>query len=90
MLILENLNFWITDFKGEIVALCAASLWAIFSIIYSRLWQRIPPLKLNLFKGAIAITLLVLTTFLRNDFLPTITPVPLCLLPQWCSGNWHR
>lgn len=58
----------------------------LFSIIYSRLWQRIPPLKLNLFKGAIAITLLVLTMFLRNDFLPTITPVPLCLLLSGVVG----
>ena len=80
VLVIENLNFWITDFKGEIAALGAAILWAISSIIYSRLGQRIPPLKLNLFKGAIAITLLVLTLFLRNDFLPSIAPVPLCLL----------
>jgi drug/metabolite transporter (DMT)-like permease len=80
VLVIDNLNFWITDFKGEVAALGAAILWAISSIIYSRLGQRIPPLKLNLFKGAIAITLLVLTLFLRNDFLPSIAPVPLCLL----------
>lgn len=80
VLVIENLTFWITDFKGEIAALGAAILWAVSSIIYSRLGQRIPPLKLNLFKGAIAITLLVLTLFLRNDFLPAIAPVPLCLL----------
>lgn len=80
VLFLENLNFWIIDFKGEVAALGAAILWAVSSIIYSRLGQRIPPLKLNLFKGAIAITLLVLTLFLRQDFLPGIAPVPLCLL----------
>lgn len=80
VLILENLNFWIIDFKGEVAALGAAILWAVSSIIYSRLGQTIAPLKLNLFKGAIAITLLVLTVFLRNDFLPGIAPVPLCLL----------
>lgn len=80
VLILENLNFWITDFKGEVAALGAAILWAVSSIIYSRLGQTIPPLKLNLFKGAIAVTLLVVTLFLRNDFLPGIAPVPLCLL----------
>lgn len=68
------------DFKGEVAALCAAFLWAVSSVIYSRLGQRISPLALNLLKGAIAIALLILTLLLRGELLPAITPVPLCLL----------
>lgn len=67
-------------FKGEVAALCAALLWAVSSVIYGRLGQRIPPLTLNLLKGAIAIILLLLTLLLRGEFLPEIAPVPLCLL----------
>lgn len=69
-----------SDFKGEVAALCAAFLWAVSSVIYGRLGQRIPPLELNLLKGAIAIALLVLTLFLRGDFLSAIAPTTLCLL----------
>ena len=78
--LLENLNFWIIDFKGEIAALGAAILWAISSIIYSRLGQRIQPLKLNLVKGAIAITLLGLTLLVRGELFPAMTTINLCLL----------
>ena len=81
MLSLTNfLHFWLTDFKGEKAALCAAFLWAVSSVVYSRLGQRIPPLELNLLKGTIAIALLVLTLFLRGDFWIAIAPVSLCLL----------
>jgi len=73
------------DFKGEVAALCAAFLWAVSSVIYARLGQRITPLALNLLKGAIAIILLILTLLLRGEFLQvmplwSIAPVPLCLL----------
>jgi drug/metabolite transporter (DMT)-like permease len=73
------------DFKGEVAALCAAFLWAVSSVIYARLGQRITPLALNLLKGAIAIILLILTLLLRGEFLQVmplwgIAPVPLCLL----------
>lgn len=67
-------------FKGEVAALCAAFLWAVSSVIYGRLGQQIPPLTLNLLKGAIAIILLLLTLLLRGEFLSAIAPVPLCLL----------
>ncbi len=74
------LNFWLRDFKGEVAALGAAFLWAVSSVVYSRLGQQLRPLELNLLKGAIAIALLVLTLFLRGDFLSEIAPVSLCLL----------
>jgi len=69
-----------TDFKGELAALCAAFLWAVSSLVYGRLGQRIPPLELNLLKGMIAIALLVFTLFLSRDFLPAIPPTALSLL----------
>lgn len=69
-----------TNFKGEVAALGAAFLWAVSSVIYSRLGQQISPLVLNLLKGAIAIALLLLTLFLRGELLPVIAPIPLCLL----------
>lgn len=69
-----------TNFRGELAALCAAFLWAVSSFIYGRLGQRIPPLTLNMLKGAIAIILLLLTLLLRGEFLPTITPISLGIL----------
>lgn len=67
-------------FTGEMAALCAAFLWAVSSVIYDRLGQQIPPLTLNLLKGAIAIILLLITLLLHGEFLSAIAPVPLCLL----------
>lgn len=69
----------LTDFSGELAALSAAGLWAVSSVIYGRIGQRIAPLELNLLKGTIAIALLVLTLLLQKDFL-TITPTQFCLL----------
>lgn len=48
-------------YLGETAALTAALLWAISSIVYARLGLNIAPLKLNLYKGAIAIALIVIT-----------------------------
>lgn len=69
----------LTDFSGELAALSAAGLWAVSSVIYGRIGQRIAPLELNLLKGTIAIALLVLTLLLQKDFL-TIAPTQFCLL----------
>jgi drug/metabolite transporter (DMT)-like permease len=74
------LNIPLTDFKGEVAALLAAGLWAVASVVYGRLGQRIPPLQLNLLKGIIAIALLTITIFVRREFFPTVTIVPLSLL----------
>lgn len=74
------LNIPLTDFKGEVAALLAAGLWAVASVVYGRLGQRIPPLQLNLLKGIIAIALLTITIFVRKEFFPILTIVPLSLL----------
>ena len=49
------------NFIGEIAALSAALLWAICSVVYSRLGLQIPPLQLNFYKGIIAIAFICLT-----------------------------
>ncbi|MBD1836803.1 DMT family transporter [Coleofasciculus sp. FACHB-501] len=80
MSFLTNFFNWITNFKGELAALSAAFLWAIASLVYSRLGRQIPPLELNLFKGIIAIAFLVLTLLLQGQLLPEINPTALTLL----------
>ena len=74
------LTFLQTDFTGELAALIAACLWAVSSAIYGRIGQRIPPLELNILKGAIAIALLVCTLLLQNSTFTNITPTTLSLL----------
>lgn len=73
-------NFWVTNFKGELAALSAAFLWAIGSVIWSKVGQRIPPLELNFLKGAIAIGFLGITIILSEQSLPAIDPLAFWLL----------
>jgi drug/metabolite transporter (DMT)-like permease len=73
-------NFWVTNFKGELAALSAAFLWAIATVVWSKVGQRIKPLELNLLKGAIAIGFLVVTIFLSDRTLPAIDPLAFWLL----------
>lgn len=51
----------INNFIGEIAALSAAFLWAVASVVYTRLGVRIPPLQLNFYKGIVAIALILIT-----------------------------
>ncbi|MBW4563757.1 MAG: DMT family transporter [Mojavia pulchra JT2-VF2] len=74
------LIFSLTDLKGEVAALAAACLWAVASVVYGLLGQRIPPMQLNLIKGIIAIALLLLTILLSGELLPKLSPLPVCLL----------
>lgn len=60
------------SFTGELAALSAACLWAVASVIYSRVGQIIHPLELNLFKGAIAVVLLLFTILISGDVLPAL------------------
>ncbi|RAM48761.1 MAG: EamA family transporter, partial [Hapalosiphonaceae cyanobacterium JJU2] len=69
-----------TSFQGEIAALSAACLWAIASVVYGRLGERIPPVQLNFMKGIVAIALLILTIVLSGELFPNIPPTPLCLI----------
>lgn len=70
----------VPNVSGELAALSAAGLWAIASVVYGILGQRIPPLQLNLIKGVIAIALLIITIIINGNVLPTIAPLPLLFL----------
>jgi drug/metabolite transporter (DMT)-like permease len=61
-----------SNLTGEFAALSAAFLWALASVIYSRVGQSIHPLELNLFKGAIAVVLLLFTILISGDVLPAL------------------
>lgn len=63
----------ITNFPGEVAALAAASVWAIASVIYSRLGQQISPLVLNWLKGVIAIGFLLLTLVWQGAGFPAVS-----------------
>jgi drug/metabolite transporter (DMT)-like permease len=63
------------EFQGELAALSAAAFWAIASSIYARLGQQITPLLLNLYKGLVAIALLLLTLMLRGVSIWDISPL---------------
>jgi drug/metabolite transporter (DMT)-like permease len=54
------------NFIGESAALSAALLWALSSLVYSRLGLKIPPLQLNLYKGIIAIALIIITLLIQE------------------------
>lgn len=59
-------------FKGEIAALSAALFWALASVVYSQVGQKISPIGLNLIKGIIAIVLLLLTILLHSPDFPNV------------------
>ncbi len=60
------------SYLGIIAALSAAFLWAASSTVYSLLGLKIPPLKLNLYKGLIAIALILITLVIINDLKFTV------------------
>ena len=66
--------------QGEIAALSAAAVWAIASVVYGRVGETIPPLRLNLLKGIIAIAFLIVTIFLVGDIYPALPTHSLILL----------
>jgi drug/metabolite transporter (DMT)-like permease len=68
------------NFPGEIAALTAALLWAVSSIIYTLLGQKIPPLQLNLIKGIIAIAFILITFWVRGEIFPSLNFLPIIFL----------
>jgi len=70
----------VNGFLGEIAALSAAFLWAIATVGYGRVGQIVPPLQLNLYKGAVAIVLLLATLGLQAKSLSIADPQALLLL----------
>jgi drug/metabolite transporter (DMT)-like permease len=68
------------NYTGEVAALTAALVWAIASSIYAAVGKQVPPLSLNLAKGAIAIVLISLTLALRSMNLPDVPVWAIALL----------
>jgi drug/metabolite transporter (DMT)-like permease len=62
------------NYLGESAALSAAGIWAIASIVYTKIGQQLSPLALNLAKGLIAIVLLIFTLALSGQLLPPVEP----------------
>ncbi|BDA73972.1 hypothetical protein PCC7424_4737 [Calothrix sp. PCC 7716] len=72
---------FLANFQGELAALGVAFLWALTSIVYSKLGKKIPPLLMNLSKGGIAIALIIFTILLSGQqLLPSINLIPFMLL----------
>lgn len=62
-----------SEFRGELAALSAALIWAVASVVYTKIGRQLSPLMLNLAKGTIAISLLILTLFLSNNLFPPVS-----------------
>ena len=58
----------------------AALLWAVSSVIYSRLGLKIPPLQLNLYKGIIAIAFIAITLFIQGAAFTDLSTSTIALL----------
>ncbi len=67
------ISFLFDNYIGEIAALSAAFLWAMSSVVYSRLGLKIPPLQLNLYKGIMAIAFIVLTLAIQGTVLNNVS-----------------
>ncbi|MEL6440476.1 MAG: DMT family transporter [Cyanobacteria bacterium J06621_8] len=67
------IDFQFNNFIGEIAALSAALLWAISSVIYSRLGLKISPLQLNFYKGLVAIALITITILIQGGVPTNLT-----------------
>ena len=70
----------IDNYIGEIAALSAALLWAISSVVYSRLGLKISPLQLNFYKGIIAIALIALTLLVQGAAFASLSSSTILLL----------
>ncbi|MGG6296029.1 DMT family transporter [Leptolyngbya sp. AN02str] len=68
------------QFQGEIAALSAAFIWAIASVVFLHLGQRLSPLILNVAKSGIAIAMLLLTLGIQGVGLPEASSTPVLLL----------
>ena len=76
----QTIFFWFEHYIGEIAALSAALLWAISSVVYTGLGLRISPLKLNFYKGIIAIAFIGITLAIQGTALSGISQSTITLL----------
>ncbi len=71
---------YLTNFRGEFAALLAAFFWSLASVVYSQAGHKISAIGLNLVKGIIAISLLLLTVWVRGSLFPNVGLVTIVLL----------
>ncbi len=65
---------------GGAAALIAALLWALAAVIFRKLGENIPPIELNLVKGCLAVTMMIVTSLVLREQLPLISGLTLFLL----------
>jgi drug/metabolite transporter (DMT)-like permease len=65
---------------GLVAALTAAMVWAIASITFRKLGEKLHPLVLNLYKGVVALVILVVFLAARGQLAQSVPFLPLCLL----------
>jgi drug/metabolite transporter (DMT)-like permease len=68
------------DYIGEIAGLGAAFAWAVAAVLFRQIGSTIPPLALNLYKGVIAIAMLLLVVAARSPPLSVIDAWAIALL----------
>jgi drug/metabolite transporter (DMT)-like permease len=67
-------------YRGELFALSVGFFWAIASIIYSRIGNKIAPLELNFLKGMVGISIICLILLCQNAFTIFFEPTTIILL----------
>ncbi len=67
-------------YVGECAALGAALVWAIASMVFQRLGVTIDPLRLNVLKGVVSVSLFILTIRLGGALLPDLDRTELALI----------
>lgn len=65
---------------GGAAALFAAFLWSAAAVIFRKLGENIPPAELNLVKGSLAVTMMIVTTLLLGEKAPNSNTYTLILL----------
>lgn len=67
-------------YVGESAALAAALVWSIASMIFQRLGVTIDPLRLNVLKGLVSVTLFIVTIGLSRSVLPDLDRTAIALI----------
>ncbi|CAM2011192.1 DMT family transporter [Acanthopleuribacter pedis] len=57
----------VLDHRGEAAALAAASAWALAAVFFRKLGAQFTPIQLNLYKGLLALAMLIATLLLTGD-----------------------
>jgi drug/metabolite transporter (DMT)-like permease len=67
-------------YVGEAAALGAALVWSIASMVFQRLGVTIDPLRLNVLKGLVSVTLFIMTIYLGGVIRPELDRTAIALI----------